>query len=85
MAKRKHGTYSSIKTIRALHQLHLICLPLSFTQGKPLVLLAESVDKLAEQLLVRRVSWQMSTGELTQEVNALRRCIRQLYYRWCKG
>jgi hypothetical protein len=32
----------------------LICLPLSFIQGKPLVLLAEIMDELAEELLGRR-------------------------------
>jgi hypothetical protein len=52
--QRSNNINSSIESLRALHQDHLICLPLSFIQGKPLILLAEIVDKLAEELLVRR-------------------------------
>jgi hypothetical protein len=46
----------------------LICLPLRLFQGKSLVLLAEVVDKLAEELLVRRVRWLISTGDWTQDI-----------------
>jgi hypothetical protein len=53
-------------------QHHLICLPLSFFQGKPLVLLAEIVDELAEELLVRR-GWEglVSKGEVARARNTI--------------